>query len=130
MSHLATLPKGSYAPAASLATAARIPPHYISKIMRRLVLAELVMSQRGHGGGFSLARPPASIRFSEILTAVGFPSNSEKCIFGWDSCDPNNPCPLHPSWIRLKEAFAAWGAETTLANVQEEWGKRRTTKDS
>ncbi len=121
MAHLSTLPRGSAAASADLAEAARIPRHYVSKLMRRLVVAKLVHSQRGHGGGFTLSRDPDNIRFIEILEAVGFPGDTSSCVFGWDTCDPDHPCPLHPSWSQLKIAFMGWAEDTTLGEVRDKW---------
>lgn len=123
MAHIATLPVGTATASADLAQAARIPRHYVSKLMRRLVLAELVISRRGHGGGFTLTRDPESIRFIEILEAVNFPGDTDSCVFGWDRCNPDKPCPLHPSWSRLKSAFLDWAMETTLGEVRDNWAE-------
>jgi Rrf2 family iron-sulfur cluster assembly transcriptional regulator len=95
-----------------------IPPHYLSKILRRLVLAGLLDSQKGQGGGFSLARPPESICYEEILVAVdAFPAHG-RCAFGWGTCGADNPCPLHESWSCLSDAVQTWAANTTLAAVR------------
>ncbi|HFE47090.1 MAG TPA: transcriptional regulator, partial [Nannocystis exedens] len=58
--------------ARDLSTQSNIPPFYLSKVMRRLVVAGLVDSQRGHGGGFRLAKPPGAIRFFDILEAMDY----------------------------------------------------------
>jgi Rrf2 family protein len=96
-----------------------IPPHYLSKILRRLVLAGLLDSQKGQGGGFSLARPPESICYEEILLAVdAFPVRG-RCAFGWGTCGEDDPCPLHASWSPLSDAVHTWAANTTLAAVRQ-----------
>lgn len=119
MASLATYPHGEPVRAADLSTATSIPTHYVSKILRRLVLAELLVSQKGQGGGFALARPPEQIRFIEILNAVdAFPTQG-RCAFGWGSCDEVNPCPLHGAWTRLNDHLEEWATTTTLADVSE-----------
>jgi Rrf2 family protein len=128
MAHLATLEDGASVPAADLAAASRIPRHYVSKLMRRLVIAELVVSRRGHGGGFTLVRAPSEIQFVDILEAVGFPADTDSCVFGWDKCNPDEPCPLHPSWSRLKASFLAWARETSLGDVRENWDEILKTR--
>ncbi len=95
-----------------------IPPHYLSKILRRLVLAGLLESQKGQGGGFSLARPPESICFEDILLAVDSYPVQGRCAFGWGTCGEDNPCPLHASWSRLSDSVHTWAANTTLAAVK------------
>jgi Rrf2 family protein len=62
----------SRGPASSEAIAAhaRVPLRYLYKVMRALVIANLVVSQRGPGGGFSLARPASEISLLEVVKAV------------------------------------------------------------
>ncbi len=50
-----------------------IPQPYLEQILLALKGAGLVKSKRGVGGGYVLARPPAEIRISEILSAVDGP---------------------------------------------------------
>jgi Rrf2 family protein len=96
-----------------------IPPSYLSKIMRRLVEAGLLDSQKGHGGGFRIAKPLSEIHFSDILEAVDRDVRPEGCVFGWKTCDANDPCPLHPFWKRLKDDVEDWAREYTLEDVKE-----------
>lgn len=50
-----------------------IPQPYLEQILLSLKGAGLVRSKRGVGGGYVLARQPAEIRLSEILSAVDGP---------------------------------------------------------
>ncbi len=110
--------------AKELARLTLVPSPYLSKILRRLVAAELLASQKGHGGGFVLARPAASIRISDILDAVDELPNEERCAFGWGDCDAAHPCPLHPAWSRLNDALRDWATSTTLQNVSGKIARR------
>ena len=47
-----------------------IPTRYLEQIFQRLRRAEIVLSKRGPGGGYSLARPPAEITVREVIEAV------------------------------------------------------------
>jgi Rrf2 family protein len=117
MSALATVPDGTKIRAADLGRATGIPAPYLSKILRRLVLAELLVSRKGQGGGFSLARPAAEIPFLDILEAVdAFPTDG-RCAFGWGNCDQLSPCPLHGCWSRLNHRLREWANESNLAEV-------------
>ncbi len=101
-----------------LSQASGIPSHYLSKVLRRLVLAGVLDSQKGQGGGFRLARPPEQIRFADVLAAVDAYPTEELCAFGWGHCDAAHPCPLHEPWTRLSVAVLEWASTTTLAAVQ------------
>jgi Rrf2 family protein len=119
MSAIATLPPGSLVCASDLGESTGIPPSYLSKILRRLVLAELLVSQKGKNGGFALSRPPERIQFIEILYAINaFPAEG-RCAFGWGLCEELKPCPLHGPWRRLKDRVRDWADNTTLAEVAE-----------
>ena len=87
------------------------------ELARRLTAAGLLTSQKGHHGGFALAREPEEIRFLDVLRAVDFEPTADHCLFGWENCDENNPCPLHPEWAALKERIEAWARTRTLADV-------------
>jgi Rrf2 family iron-sulfur cluster assembly transcriptional regulator len=117
MSAIATLPEGIKIRSTDLGKGTGIPGPYLSKILRRLVLAGLLVSQKGQGGGFSLARPAAEIPFLDILNAVdAFPTDG-RCAFGWGNCDQLSPCPLHNSWSRLNNQLRDWATDTNLAEV-------------
>jgi len=47
-----------------------IPIRYLEQIFQRLRRAEIVLSKRGPGGGYSLARPPAEITVRDVIEAV------------------------------------------------------------
>jgi Rrf2 family protein len=119
MATLAIVPEGKKIRATDLGRATGIPAPYLSKILRRLVLADLLVSQKGQGGGFALARPAAEIPFVAILEAVNaFPTDG-RCAFGWGDCDQLTPCPLHGSWSRLNNHLRSWASDSNLAEVAE-----------
>lgn len=97
-----------------LAKAANIPPAFLSKIMRRLTEHGIVHAQKGHNGGFLLARPPSEIRFVDILQAVDFEPTADHCLFGLGNCDAENSCPLHEEWSKLKKQIEEWASFHTL----------------
>jgi Rrf2 family iron-sulfur cluster assembly transcriptional regulator len=117
MSAIATLPEGIKIRATDLGRATGIPAPYLSKILRRLVLAGLLVSQKGQGGGFSLACPATEIPFIDILNAVdAFPADG-RCAFGWGNCGQLSPCPLHGAWSRLNHQIRDWANDTNLAEI-------------
>ncbi len=118
MALLARAPAGEVLVGPDLAERARIPSPYLSKVMRRLVVAGLVVARRGRGGGFSLARAPGTIRLSEVLEALDVEVSARKCVFGWAACRDDRPCPLHPLWVELSARQRRWAEETTLDRVE------------
>lgn len=96
-----------------------IPIHYLAKILRRLVLADLLESKKGFGGGFVLARAPETISFRDILQAVDSDPVAGRCAFGWGKCDGARPCPMHDAWASMARSFQEWAERTTLEHVRK-----------
>src|ERR1700686_4959360 len=53
-----------------IAKATKVPQAYLSKVLQNLVQAGVVKSQRGIGGGMSLARKPSELTILEVVNAV------------------------------------------------------------
>ncbi len=124
---LASLHPGESLNAAALSERTGVPQQYLSKVMRKLVLAKLVRSQRGHGGGFQLMRAPATIRVSDALTALDLEVGSG-CAFGFAACDPERPCALHPLWSRLQSSLDAWTDGSTFGELEPTPLRRQRTR--
>jgi Rrf2 family iron-sulfur cluster assembly transcriptional regulator len=114
---LVALSPGESMRARELAERTGVPPEYLAKVLRRLVAHGILAGKKGHGGGFSLAKPARTIRVADVLEALGTTKHTERCAFGWGKCKPAKPCPLHPMWSKLSESFRSWCSETTLADV-------------
>lgn len=116
MATLAVLAPGESLNAAALAERTGVPRQYLSKVMRKLVLARLVRSQRGPGGGFTLMNPAATVRLADVLKALD-QDRGEACAFGYAECDPARPCALHPIWSRLQDSLASWTDGCTFGDL-------------
>jgi Rrf2 family iron-sulfur cluster assembly transcriptional regulator len=123
MTHIARMETAMRVRTRDLSEAINVPAPFLSKIMRRLTTHGILNAQKGHHGGFLLARPPGEVRFIDILRAVDFEPSADHCVFGMDNCDADNPCPLHPEWGVLKGQIEQWARSHTLAELL---GERRT----
>lgn len=116
MAVLAGLEAGASINAADLSEATGVPRQYLSKVMRRLVVARLVRGQRGRHGGFQLQRPARTIQIAHVLAALSLDIDGG-CAFGFSACDPKRPCALHPIWSRLNDSLSGWASQLTLADL-------------
>jgi Rrf2 family protein len=102
-----------------VAAATKVPPAYLSKVLQQLNHAGLIHSQRGMGGGVSLAREPNHLSILEVVNAVDPIRRITTCPLGLAG-HGMNLCALHR---RMDQALAtvekAFG-ETTLAEVLAE----------
>lgn len=60
--------------------------NHLSKVLQRLVKAELVQSIKGFGGGFKLAKDINSITFLEIYEAIDGRFHPSKCLLNKNEC--------------------------------------------
>ncbi|MCA9490010.1 MAG: Rrf2 family transcriptional regulator [Myxococcales bacterium] len=118
MTCIASQPRGQKVRADAVARATNVPPAFLSKVLRRLVAAGLLRSEKGHHGGFELARPREAIRFLDVLEAVDVDLTSDDCAFGFGRCNAASPCPLHDAWLELKQSMLVWAARKTLVDVE------------
>lgn len=93
-----------------LALATKIPRRYLHKVLQDLVRAELVHSQSGPGGGYSIARPPSTTSILDVVNAVARLERIESCPLGLRS--HTQLCPLHKE---LDDVYAA--AEKSFSSV-------------
>lgn len=89
--------------AAELAEETQVSPMYLSKVMLNLVRAGVVQSQRGRGGGFSLASDPSEITIWDVVQAVDPFQRIRTCPLKL-SAHGTNLCPLHR---RLDDTMAS-----------------------
>jgi Rrf2 family transcriptional regulator, iron-sulfur cluster assembly transcription factor len=119
MAQIAALGVDGAIRAKDLSELAHVPTPYLSKILRRLVAAGLLDSEKGHGGGFRLARPAHKISFADIFEALDESLDENRCAFGWGECDQKRPCLLHPAFSKLKAQLGEWSHSATLAMAAE-----------
>lgn len=120
MTHIALNRGAAAVRAKDVASAINCSSTYVSKVMRKLVVAGLLRAEKGHGGGFVLARSPDKILFCQVLEAIEPRTNHPQCIFGWRRCDASNPCVLHHRWNAVSGQFHVWARTTSLADIQRE----------
>ena len=54
-----------------------IPLEYLLRIMKEMAKANILLSKRGPGGGYTLARPAKEITLLEIIEVAGGPISSQ-----------------------------------------------------
>lgn len=99
-----------------IATEFRISRNHLAKVVRDLADAGIITTQRGAGGGFSLARSPHSITLGEVVRALEQRHALVEC-FRDDggSCVLTPRCRLKARLAAAREAFMRELDATTLA---------------
>lgn len=69
-----------------IAETLEVSGNHLSKVMQRLVKAELVLSIKGSKGGFKLAKKPENVTFLEIYEAIDGKFKPSTCLLNKPSC--------------------------------------------
>jgi Rrf2 family protein len=114
MLHLGSLPEGGIALKDEIASAQRIPPSFMAKILRQLVKEGLLRSARGVNGGFSLQRTASEINLLAIVEAVEGPIQLTDCAPDPEHCALSHDCPVSTVWLEVQRQMTGLLRETSL----------------
>ncbi len=93
---------------------------YLEQLFTRLRREGLVVSHRGPGGGYRLARPPSELAVAAIVTAVDEPLETLRCESKARGCMPGGArCLTHDLWAALGDHIQSFLAGVSLEDVIE-----------
>ena len=104
----------------AVAEAPRLAPPTVSKVLKLLTHAGLVVSVRGAQGGYSLARPAETITAAEILDALEGPVALTECSSVGGCCDLESHCRVATAWQRINGSIRTSLQTVSLADLQME----------
>jgi Rrf2 family protein len=114
--------------ARSIAARTGIPLHYLLRILNAAVREGLLVSARGVGGGFRLARPRRQMRLVEVIGPFDDLIGKSRCPFGEPRCDDAHPCGFHAYWKPVATAYRAMLEDTTLDQLTTAGLERTRTR--
>ena len=117
MAHLAEYSDNNSHNARELAEDTRLPAPVVSKILKSLTRAGLLISQRGSKGGYSLARIPSEIPVVEMIMALEGPLGITECTIHPGACAQESSCQVRDPWQRINGAVHAALEKITLADL-------------
>jgi len=100
---LATEEDGAPHNARAVAARAHLPFPVVSKILKALARAGLLVSHRGAKGGYVLARPAEEISVAEAIRAMEGPIALTECAAGPGHCQQESTCTIRTPWQRVNE---------------------------
>ena len=104
-------------PATDLADAAHLELPTVSKALKLLAAADLVVSQRGAAGGYRLARSPAAISVAQIVEAIDGPIGMTECSVQEGQCSHETHCGVRGPWLRISQVVVGALRNMTLAEM-------------
>ena len=89
-----------------IAAATGIPEPTVAKVLKTLVAAGLVASQRGAHGGYRRTRPLAALPIADVIEAIDGPIALTACVEGAGmSLDVALLCPMRGRWDPVNAAI-------------------------
>lgn len=113
----------------SIAQRQNISESYLEQLIRMLKKGGLVLSVRGAGGGYRLAKKASEISVGDILRCLEGSLDAVECpaIEGSD-CDSANACVSKFVWKRINDAIAQAVDSVWLSELVEESHKLQTAQ--
>ena len=91
---------------------------YLEQLFTRLRREGLVVSYRGPGGGYRLARPASDLAVADIVMAVDEPLETVRCTSKTTGCMPGGErCLTHDLWEALGNQIHSFLAGVSLDDV-------------
>ncbi len=104
--------------ARDLAAEASLPLPTVSKLLKLLSRAGLLVSHRGVAGGYSLARRPAEVTVAQIIAALEGPIAVTECSSDEHGlCTLEPTCPTQSNWRKINTAVRRALDDLTLADM-------------
>ncbi len=90
--------------ARDLAASSELPLPTVSKVLKTLGRAGLLLSHRGAHGGFTLARPAQQISVAQIIAAIEGPIALTDCSGACaERCELEAVCTVRGNWRRINQ---------------------------
>jgi Rrf2 family protein len=96
-----------------------VPKNFLEKIIQDLMRAGLIRSKRGSCGGYTLARPPETISFREVVEAIDGPIAVNTCMEQHASCDQLARCSMVNVWREVQDKVTEIFGRTTIAALRQ-----------
>lgn len=98
---------------------------YLEQLFSRLRKHSLVVSVRGPGGGYYLARQASEIHVADVIHAVDENMDTTKCA-GEQNCQQDAPCLTHDLWQDLNARIYDYLSHVSLQDLVDRKGIQDT----
>lgn len=101
-----------------IAEAIESPIAYTSKILQRLSKSNIITSEKGPTGGFSIDKGELEkIKLSSIVYAIDGDNIYKGCGLGLKNCNADKPCPVHHRFIVIRDELKNMLETTSLKSL-------------
>ncbi|MDZ4678733.1 MAG: SUF system Fe-S cluster assembly regulator [Oligoflexia bacterium] len=130
LTHFAKNPNGTSLTARELSEKSGVPLPTVGKLLKTLCRGEILESQRGINGGYTLTHPPVTITVASIINLLEGPVALTDCTSTTKhgDCEIENHCPVKGSWKKINSVVLKALEGLTLADMTS--SHQKTTSQS
>ena len=103
--------------ARELSRRAELPLPMVSKVLKTLTRAGVLVSQRGAQGGYALAIRPEDLTVADIIAALEGPVTLTECSAGPSLCDHEESCPVRSPLLVINHVIQNALSSITLSDL-------------
>ena len=101
-----------------VAKAINSPEAYTSKILQQLTKNNIINSEKGPRGGFSMDKQELEkVKLSTIVFAIDGDAIYEDCGLGLKKCNEKMPCPVHNQFKTIREQLKKMLENSTIKSL-------------
>ncbi|MDD2723696.1 MAG: SUF system Fe-S cluster assembly regulator [Methylovulum sp.] len=89
----------------------------VSKILKMLVNAKILISTRGSKGGYMLANEPEHITVAAVISALEGPIALTECSISKQACEQASGCGIRANWHLINQTIHNALESVTLADL-------------
>ena len=106
-----------YVQAEEVALNLGVPRHFVGKILKKLVKANVLSSVKGPSGGFKLNAHTPHVTLLELFYITDGQMDFTNCALRIKECSSTNPCPLHSQMQEIKARLRSILTGTTINDL-------------
>lgn len=106
---------------AEIAVGEAIPESFLRKLLKPLIRADIVRSERGYSGGITLAKSPAEISVLDVIEAVDGKLSLNDCVLNPSECGLISRCAIHGLWVETTEIMKNHLKNYSLEDVRRKY---------
>ncbi|TSJ38954.1 RrF2 family transcriptional regulator [Fluviicola chungangensis] len=100
------------------------PAAYTSKILQKLSRNNIINSDKGPTGGFSMGKKELEkVKLSSIVFAIDGESIYNGCGLGLKKCNEKMPCPVHNQFKMIRDELKKMLETTTVLSLAVDYEK-------
>ncbi len=126
LGYLGVQPLGKWVSSEDISGATNVARPYLVRILATLSHKNIVLSKKGAGGGYALAKPAEEINLKEVMRIIDGPVAPLSCVsLNWhESCLEESRCHARGAlWEKVRNAVLAALEDVTIADLAKDFAR-------